>query len=135
MNADFSKLTNEQARKTAVVVAGVLLLISCWGLYRERFVLTAILIVIAVGLIVTGFFFPPLAKRFHIIWMTIAFALGWVNSRILLIIIFFTIFVPYGFLSRLFQRDPLKRRDAPRETYWIKREKARQEKEGFERLF
>jgi hypothetical protein len=135
MNNDFSKLTAEQARKTSLVVAGVLLLISVWGLYRERFVLTSILGGIAVCLIVIGFYVPSLSKRFHVVWMTIAFALGWVNSRILLTILFFTIFVPYGLLSRLFRRDPLDRRGAARESYWVTRKNFRQEKEGFERLF
>lgn len=135
MEIDFSKTTNAQARKTALVVAAVLLLIALWSAYRERWTAVLILGTICLFLVFIGFFVPTLAKLFHRIWMTFALALGWVNSRILLTIIFFFVFVPYGVISRLRGRDLLRRREAKRESYWVKREKTRQAKEGFERLF
>src|SRR4051794_12647279 len=98
MNDDFSKLTNEQARNTSLVVAAVLLLITGWNLFRGRTILPLILGGIALCLIIIAFFFPLLARGFHKAWMTFAFALGWVNSRILLTLMFFTIFLPYGLL-------------------------------------
>jgi len=130
-----SEVTNEQARKTCLVVAGVLLLIAGWSFYRERFTLAGILGGIGLILVFTGFFLPALARRFHVVWMTIAFALGYVNSRILLTLIFFLMFVPYRLLSRLFGRDPLSRRGAKRESYWLAKKNTRQRKEQFERLF
>lgn len=135
MNGDFSKLTNEQARNTSLVVAAILLLIAGWNLFRGRTVMPLIFGGFALCLVIIAFFFPPLAKGFHKVWMTIAFALGWINSRILLTIMFFMIFLPYGLLSRLLGRDPLNRRGAKRESYWVLREKTRQAKESFERLF
>ncbi|MEO7538916.1 MAG: SxtJ family membrane protein, partial [Pyrinomonadaceae bacterium] len=66
---------------------------------------------------------------------TIAFALGWVNSRIILTIIYFLVFVPYSIVSRLLGRDVLKRRQPNGTSYWHMREKTRQSKEQFERLF
>jgi len=89
----------------------------------------------ALILIFNGLFVPPLAKFFHVWWMRLAFALGYVNSRILLTVIYFLVFLPYGLVSRLFRRDPLRRRAAKAESYWIPREKTRQAKEQFERMF
>lgn len=67
--------------------------------------------------------------------MRFAFALGYVNSRILLFVIYIVIFVPYGIISRLFGRDPLDIRGKERESYWHRRPVTRQTKEQFERLF
>lgn len=67
--------------------------------------------------------------------MTIAFALGYVNSRILLTLIFFLMFVPYRLLSRLFGRDPLSRRGAKRESYWLAKKIPDSEKSNLKDYF
>lgn len=135
MKNDFSKLTNAQARKTCLVVAAVLILIAALMFYRERPQSSAIFGGCALFLVIIGFLIPPAAKVFHKIWMTIAFALGYVNSRILLTLIYFSVFAPYGLISRFAGRDPLRRRGENLESYWIPKKVTRQKKEGFERLF
>lgn len=128
------EVTDAQARKTAFVVACVVLAIGAWNLYRGRTTTVYVCGGIGIALVLIGLL-PPLARRFHIIWMTIAVALGWVNSRILLTLMFYFVFTPYGFVSRLVGRDPLDRRGAGRESYWTPRKRTRQTKEGFGRLF
>jgi len=135
MQNDFTEPTREQARKTALVVAVVLILIAAFGWYRGRLMLAYITGAAGLILILAGLFMPLLAKFFHVWWMRLAFALGYVNSRILLTLIYFLVFMPYGFVSRLFGRDPLGRGGAKTESYWIPRERARQAKEQFERMF
>jgi Saxitoxin biosynthesis operon protein SxtJ len=129
------RVTNAQARKTAAVVAAVLLLIAAWNLYRGR---TGIVIVfggIGALLLIVGFFIPAAARRFHTAWMRFAAALGHFNSRILLSLMFYGALTPYGFVSRLVGRDPLRRRGKRLESYWIERKRTKQEREQFERLF
>jgi hypothetical protein len=128
------EVTDAQARNTACVVACVVLAIAAWNLYRGRMTAVYICGGIMLTLVLVGLL-PPLARRFHIIWMTIAVALGWVNSRILLTLMFYLVFTPYGFISRLVGRDPLDRRAAGRESYWMPRKRTQQTKEGFGRLF
>ncbi|MDX2130273.1 MAG: SxtJ family membrane protein [Chloroherpetonaceae bacterium] len=41
-------------------------------------------------------------------WFLLAFVLGWVNSRILLTLVFFGVLFPLAFLSRLRHKDPLR---------------------------
>jgi hypothetical protein len=130
-----SLVTEAQARKTALVVATVLAAISLWNLYRGRPVMIALFSGAAGALMIIGLALPSLARRFHILWMNVAKALGYVNSRILLGLIFYGIFTPYGFISRLVGRDPLGRRGAGRESYWTERKSSRQTREQFERLF
>jgi len=80
-------------------------------------------------------FVPVAARGFHRAWMGFAEVLGYVNSRILLTILYYLLLTPYGFISRVFGRDPLTRRGPNQDTYWIKREKTRQTQQQFERLF
>ncbi len=65
----------------------------------------------------------------------LAAALGYVNSRVLLTLMYYLVFTPYGLVSRLSGRDPLRRRAGAGESYWVERKRTRQAREGFERLF
>lgn len=128
-------VSDKQARKTAWIVALVLGLLSLWNVYRGRNLTAIILGSPAVILVLIGLFVPVAARGFHRGWMGFAGALGYVNSRILLTILYYGLLTPYGFVSRVFGRDPLTRRGANQDTYWIKREKTRQTPQQFERLF
>jgi len=130
-------VTDRQARKTALVVACVLLALAAWNLYRGRTTYVAVLggFGCALLLIASPVLPAAFARRFHVVWMTAAALLGAVNSRILLSLMFYLVFTPYGFISRVVGRDPLNRRAAKGESYWTPRKKTRQTKEGFERLF
>ena len=127
-------VTDAQARKTAWVVATVLLAIAAWSLYRERMMVVAITGGAALALGIAGLILPGAARRFHYFWMRLAAVLGYVNSRVLLSTLYYGLFMPYGFVSRLV-RDPLRRRGAKQSSYWIERKSTRQSKEQFERLF
>ena len=128
-------MTDSQARKTALVVAAVLCGIAAWNFYKGRATVVAIFGGLGVALLLTGLLLPALARRFHVLWMKLAVALGYVNSRVLLTLLFYLAFAPYGFVSRLLKRDPLRRRGATGASYWTPRKRTRQAREGFERLF
>ncbi|MDT7604769.1 MAG: hypothetical protein QOF61_2766 [Acidobacteriota bacterium] len=130
-----SRVTNEQARKTALLVGVVLILIAAWNYYRGRMTVVEIFGALGALLAFFGLFVPPAARAFHTGWMKFAHALGWVNSRVLLTVLFYGVFAPYGFLSRLTGRDPLGRRGDRGETYWTTRKATRQSAAQFERLF
>ena len=128
-------VTDAQARKTALLVAGVLLALAAWNFYRGRMTVVVVLGSIGVALLLMGLLLPSVARRFHIVWMKFAAILGYINSRILITLMFYGLITPFGFLSRLFGRDTLNRRAQARESYWIPRETTRQTKAGFERQF
>ena len=67
--------------------------------------------------------------------MRFAVLLGHVNSRVLLTLVYYLVVTPYGVVSRLVRRDPLRRRGKAVESYWVERKTTRQAREGFERLF
>ena len=131
------QVSEREARKTALVVAGVLACIAAWSFYRGRPALVAVLSAVALALVFAGVFMPRAARWFHVFWMRVAVTLGHINSRVLLTLMYYLVFTPYGFVSRLVGRDPLRRRgDAePGASHWVARKNTRQSKEQFERLF
>ncbi len=72
------------------------------------------------------------------VWMVIGGFLGFVNSHLLLALVFYLVFTPIGLVMRLIRRDPLERRfpgSDSRQSYWIRRETPLLPKEHFERQF
>ncbi|HEX7955530.1 MAG TPA: SxtJ family membrane protein [Pyrinomonadaceae bacterium] len=128
-------VTDAQARKSALLVAAVLLGIAAWNLYRGRTTVVIVFGSLGGALVVAGLLVPAAARAFHVAWMRFAVALGHVNSRVLLTLVYYLVVTPYGIVSRLVRRDPLRRRGEAAESYWVERKTTRQAREGFERLF
>lgn len=57
---------------------------------------------------------PPVARAIEWGWLKLALALGWINSRILLTVIYFVFLMPVAWVAKLFTKDPLmlKKKDA-----------------------
>jgi hypothetical protein len=55
-------------------------------------------------------------------WERLALVLGWINSRILLSLVFIFFLVPIGLLFRLFKGDPLFIRKPPPDSQFVKRD-------------
>ena len=60
-----------------------------------------------------------LLKYVYILWMRLAYILSWINTRILLVIIFYLVFSPIGLFMRLFRIDHLERNFGRlKDSYW-----------------
>ncbi len=67
-------------------------------------------------------FSPLAAKVIEWAWFRLALALGWINTRILLAVIYFFVLVPIAWLSRLFTKDPLALRRHTRDSHYATRD-------------
>ena len=65
---------------------------------------------LATALVALGFVAPLSLGLPYRLWMKLGHALGWVNTRLLLSIMFYLMITPMGFLMRLFGWDPMRRR-------------------------
>ena len=123
-----------QARKSTLVVAGAFALLSGWQLYRGHSTSTLVFVAAAAVLLVCAAI-TPAALFFNKWWMALAGVLGYINSRILLSLLFFLVMTPVGLFARLVGYDPLTRRKGNEASYWRARAKTRQQRADFEHSF
>ena len=65
---------------------------------------------VAISLWVPALFYPTLLSTVYRVWMTIGHLLGWINTRIVLLLIFFLVITPIGFILRLMGKNSLNLR-------------------------
>lgn len=127
--------TDKAALKSFGSTMGVALLIFAGLFFFRHKYAPALNCLIVSGVFFAGrFAFPLWLKPVYILWMRLAFILGWVNTRIILVILFYLVFTPVGLIMRLFKADLLELREK-RETYWKKKEKTEFNASSYERRF
>jgi hypothetical protein len=106
-------------REFGLIVGGVFTLLGMWWWYRGKFV-TATHIVLPLGIILCllGIILPRALVFPNKAWMTLAEALSYVTTRIILAFVFFAILTPIGLIKRALGWDPLHRRADSGESYW-----------------
>ena len=68
---------------------------------------------------------PPVLGPLNALWLKIGHVLGWINTRIILGVVYFLVFLPAGMLMRLSGRDPMHREfDASAASYRVPSEPA-----------
>lgn len=73
----------------------------------------------------TAFMLPSVLKPLYISWMKLTSLLGWINTRLILILVFYLVFAPIGLLLRLFRIDILELKpDTQKRSYWKRKEQA-----------
>ena len=93
-------------------------------------------------ILVSGVFFasavlrPAVLRPLYIFWMRLAFALAWINTRLILSLIFYLMLTPIGLAIKLFGIDLLDRRiDRKAGSYWKSKEGLPFDPAGYERQF
>jgi hypothetical protein len=86
--------------KTVLVIVTGLLVIGKLSDYKT-FTTAALLVGVA------AVFFRIAARFIEWSWLKLATALGWVNSKVLLSLVFFFVLLPMAWFSRWFKRDLL----------------------------
>ena len=87
---------------------------------------------IGIPIFILGIIKPPSLLYPYKIWMLIGLLLGWVNSRIILGLIFLLVLQPIALIMKIFGYDPLKKKKTCATTY---REIKRNYKVDFTRIF
>jgi hypothetical protein len=100
----------KELRKFALVTGGMLVLFFdlliplIWDRPMRPWPVIVAAILVSMALVL-----PAALRPVYKIWMLFAEALGWVNTRIILSLIFFLIFFPLGMFMRIFN-DPMRRK-------------------------
>jgi hypothetical protein len=113
-----------QLRSFGLIVAGGFTVIGLWPLvFRGQSVRLWALSIAAV-MSVTGLILPQVLRPVFKVWMRVGEILGWVNTRIILSLLFYVVMVPMAVVLRLARKDFMMRRfDREAATYRIPRTK------------
>ena len=129
------KTGGRDLRKFGLVVGGVFVALGLLFLLRHK---TGYPWLLAPGalLVVLGAVWPRALKEVYLAWMSLAFALGFMISHVILTVFFFLVITPLGLIARCSGKDflslKLNRRAA---TYWIRRERKPKSAAEYERQF
>lgn len=127
---------DEKELRTFAITLFMALTILGGLLFWRRGNVALIPLVIGLILLGTGLFRPGLLRPVHKAWMTLALALGFITSHLVLAIIYYLVFTPLGLFMRPLREDPLERKyDQEAATYWKKKEKKTFSKTQYEKMF
>ena len=129
------KRTPKELRKFAYLVGSVLVIVGGAGLFKHWHVLVvAALWGAGLMLLLGGLLTPRLLEGVYTVWMGIAFGLGWVVSRAILVLLFYLVITPIGMLARLFGKKFIDITfPQAGESYWISRQNSK--KINYEKMF
>jgi hypothetical protein len=127
--------SDEAVKKTGISVGVVLILISLllWYLGKTSFIYFSI---IGGLFVILAFISIPVLRPFHKLWMTLALAMGFVMSRVILTVLYYLILTPVGLLAKIVGKKfmPLGF-DKNAKTYWEKRENIVKQQIDYDRQF
>lgn len=128
-------LSRKNLKKFGLIMGAVFFAIAIYMLLRhKRGILPAS--ILSALFLSSAFILPMILKPFYFFWMRLAFILSWINTRLILTVIFYLIFSPAGLLIRLFGKDLLKRGiDRKTDSYWLKKEDGSFKRLDYERQF
>jgi hypothetical protein len=128
-------LDKRALRKFGITLAIAFLIITLIIFIRHKYSPRPTFIISAIFFI-SAFTMPTLLRPLYVIWMKFAFILDWINTRLILFIIFYLIFTPAGIVMRLFGVDLLNRKiDKNKNSYWQKAVKRTLHQLNYEKQF
>ena len=72
---------------------------------------------ISLPLLFAAFFKPTILYYPYQLWMKIGHLLGWVNSKVILGLVFVFVLQPIAFIMKCFKYDPLRKQKTNKTTY------------------
>lgn len=112
----------KELRDFGLIVGGVFAVIGLWPMVFRGEDMRLWALGLGGTLIAAGLVFPTALRLPHQGWMWGGHVLGWINTRIILGIVFFGLVTPMGVVMRLFGKDSMHRafvQDVP--TYRVVR--------------
>lgn len=118
----FNLVDNKILRKFGI--AWVLFLSVFGVIFYSRYLsVSYVLFSVAGGSLILSLVFPKALFPVFMVWSAIGKVLGYVNRFIIMAVIFYFVFTPFGYIAKLFGKDFLRKKmNKKSETYWKKRD-------------
>jgi hypothetical protein len=129
--------TRSAIRKFGIVFAVILSLVALISMWRGRETLVLPFFTVSAAVMLSSLVFPRLLSPLYYLMLRVSGYMGWFNTRLILVIVYYLVFTPTALLFKLLGKDPLSRhfeRDAP--SYWMRRsDDGRDTKSHYEKQF
>ena len=98
----------KELRNFGLMVGGVFSVLGLWPMLLHGELPRVWAIVTGGSLIVLGILLPRALAHVHQGWMWIGHILGWINTRILLSLVFYGLITPIGIVFRMMRKDTMR---------------------------
>jgi hypothetical protein len=110
------KTSRKELVRFGLVVGLIFIAISF--IFKSSF---GILFSIGAVLLLLAIFSPKALLYFYIFWMAIGRGMGFIVTRLLLVLFYFILIVPLGLVTRILGKDFLQKGEN-KKSYWVKKE-------------
>ena len=118
-----TKPTSKELRNFGLIWAGIFLFFSILPIFKDGYLAVPSLL-IGLGFILISSFNPDLFYQinFYQTWLKFGNLMGKVNSKIIIFILFYLVFLPIGIILKILKKDLLRKKlDKSLSTYFIDR--------------
>lgn len=98
----------KELRQFGLLVGGVFSVIGLWPMFLREEPLRLWAVVLGSLLILLGSLAPTWLAPIHRGWMWVGHVLGWINTRIILGVIFYGLITPIGIVFRMLGKDTMR---------------------------
>src|SRR5689334_5277106 len=102
MQADTPK---KELRSFGLIVGGIFVLLGAWPVVVHRVDPRWWSVLVGGVLLISAIVYPKSLFWVHKGWMLLGHVLGWVNTRVILSVVFFIVITPIGVLRRILGKD------------------------------
>ncbi len=99
----------KELKRFGLLVGGILSAIGLWLITAEGIGRQVWLVVLGVSLVLLGLLLPGALGPVYRVWMRVGHVLGWINTRIILGVIFYGLITPMGLIMRMLGKDSMRR--------------------------
>jgi hypothetical protein len=103
------KVDAKELRNFGLIVGGIFLVIGLWPFVWKGEGMRLWAVGLGSLLIPLGLLLPAVLAPVFKVWMKVGHVLGWINTRIILGILFYGLITPMGVVMRLFGWDAMRR--------------------------
>lgn len=121
MNTQKTDVTLKELREFGLIFGAILVLLFGFFLpwiFEKAFPMWPWWVLAVTGGL--AIIFPLGLNPFYKVWMVFGAVMGWLNTRLILGLVFYIVFMPFGLVMKLFGKDLLSRKlDANVSTYRV----------------
>jgi len=128
------KLAKQYLKRFGFTIGMILLLFGLFLFYKR---IDYFIHFVSVGLIFLslGLIAPKILKPIYAVWMTFAVLAGWIMTRLILIVLFYSLITGIAILTRIIGKDFLNLKINNKKSYWNNRDSEFELNQDYEKQF